>query len=199
MDLVYLVTKFLHVAGALLLVAALAIEGGVLRSLAFAQTPGDMRNALGGLRPVQRLAPAGGLLVLAPGFYLAWDAWGLTAWLAAGVALVVVAMVMEVRVTRRLLITYDAAVIARAAGNPTEDLLRRLNATYAARVVVMVAIVVLMVIKPGAAGSTLVLLATGALAAVAGQWARGREARQPLPARERAARVIAIGDRARGR
>jgi uncharacterized membrane protein len=194
----YLAVKFLHIAGALAMFAALGIEFAVLRGLARARSPGETRVALDGWRLNQRIGAVGALLAILPGAYLAWAAWGMPAWLAASLGALVAVALMHGVVTRRLFAVLERELAARVPSVEADRLLRRLMASYFARALLLVAIVALMAMKPGVLGASATLIAAGVLSAITGPWVRSRPAQRALSHTGKQP-VVAIGDHARDR
>jgi len=139
MDL-YSIALFLHIVGALILIALLTIEGVSLR--------------LGGdsARLNRILGPISAVLILGPGLYMVAVQAGWTAWVVVGiVAWVLIALVGA----------------ATGIGVMTGRLNRRVAAlSWAVRVGTAVGVVFIMTTKPGLLGSVIAVAAGGLAGAV---------------------------------
>lgn len=154
---------FVHVTAAMGLVAALAIEGALLRQVRRAQPVavghrGAVDAALDGFGLVSRLGGLSLLAVLLSGGYLAAGlgraAGG--AWIGASLAGLVLVALIGATVTRRGLARLRAA-LRTAAPTDVRPSDAGLRAAYQARVALVLAIVCLMTTKPALAGSLLTL------------------------------------------
>ena len=144
---VYTTCLVLHVVGAVGLFAAVGVEGAGLFCLSRATTNQDVRGALGALGLNRFVGPPSTLLTLAPGLYMT-RAWGWPPWIQASLGLLAFVVVVGAVVTGR-----RTAGLERELGLAGE--LRRpfreqaLIASFAARAALLLAIIVLMVTKPG--------------------------------------------------
>ncbi len=166
---------FVHVLGGMVLFAAIGIEAAALGALRRAGTPAEALGWLGVLRLPARLGGPAMLATLASGIWMMATAWGHQPWIvAAFVALVAMGAAGGAVTggrTRRL-----GEALATETGEelsgPFRSLLaaRALPASLRIRIALGVGIVGLMTVKPGAAGSWLMLGAAavgGVIAAVA--------------------------------
>jgi hypothetical protein len=187
--LVYSVSVFLHIVGALGLFAGIALEQASLLGLRRARTVAQAREWAGLLRARQRLEGPAALLVLATGVYMVATRWGHHAWIGLGLLGMVLMAALGAGLTAR-----RAGAIARAiegeiagavplGGGPLPPALRRqlhdplLRASASLRTALALGIVFDMTVKPGTGGALAALgvaLALGAVAAVA-RWGGGRD------------------------
>jgi uncharacterized membrane protein len=148
---------FCHLLGAFLLVGGMVVAGVAFEAARRGQTPEQIATLLGLARVGALLVAAGTVLVAAFGFWLV-DLGGVgysTDWLDAAVALFAVVIVLGVAGGRRPKHARRLAVAERDARGVSPEL-RRLLDDRAARTLnylaalLIVAIVALMVFKPGA-------------------------------------------------
>jgi len=150
-----LLLLFLHVSGAMTIVAAFGIEGVALALLRRADSPADARGSLASYRFVQPVAGVGMITTLLSGLYLAGAYWGWRGpWFGVALLMIVaMAIIGGVMTGRRV------APLARALSNPADaprafaelDPVRtRLVASFALRAFLLLGIVFLMTVKPGA-------------------------------------------------
>jgi uncharacterized membrane protein len=148
---------FCHLLGAFLLVGGMVVAGVAFEAARRAQTPEQIATLLGLARVGALLVAAGTVLVAAFGLWLV-DLGGVgysTDWLDAAVALFAVVIVLGVAGGRRPKHARRHAVAERDARGVSPEL-RRLLDDRAARTLnylaalLIVAIVALMVFKPGA-------------------------------------------------
>ncbi len=157
---------FVHVLGAVGIFAAIAIETASLERLQRAETPADARVWVSLLALPSRLGPIGMVATLASGIWMMAVSWGPQPWLVSafvGLVGMAVAGVVSLRRTRRLR-------VALAAESTSELPLRSgqvLSASLRLRIALGVGILGLMTVKPGAAGSWLVLAAAAAAGLIA--------------------------------
>src|SRR5437867_891044 len=85
----YTVALFLHIAGALGIVAALALEWSTLSHLQEATTAEEMQAWSRITVILRRMGPVSMILILVPGMYMAQTAWHGTAWPWIGLAAMV--------------------------------------------------------------------------------------------------------------
>ncbi len=167
---VYPFLIFVHVLGAVGIFAAIAIEAVSLGRLQGAETPADARVWVSLLALPWRLGPIAMVATLASGIWMMAMGWGLQPWLVSalvGLVGMAVAGVVSLRRTRRL----------RAFGAEPQSEFpdafrslrsgRTLSASLRLRIALGVGILGLMTVKPGAAGSWLILAAAAAAALIA--------------------------------
>jgi hypothetical protein len=168
----YVLIHFLHVVGALGMAAAYAVETaglvGIRRSVS-----GDEARAWFRTRHwVMILGPASIGLVLASGLYTIFSGWGWVGWidvsLASVVALAVIGGVLTGIPTARIQPGIESAV------GPLSDELRRgigsrlLTISITTRIAITLGVVFLMVRKPEALPSAIVVCAAAAIGVAAG-------------------------------
>lgn len=157
---------FVHVVGAVGIFATIAIETVSLGRLQRAATPADARVWMSLLALPWRLGPIPMSATLASGIWMMAVSWGPQPWLVSafvGLVGMAVASVVSRRRTRRLR-------AALAAEPPSELPLRSgqaLTASLRLRIALGVGILGLMTVKPGAAGSWLILAAAAAAGLIA--------------------------------
>jgi hypothetical protein len=181
----YALSLFVHVVGALGLVAGLALEWHGIARVRHAATAEQARERLSVFRPLLVIGPLSGLAVLVTGAQMAVARWESARWpwvaLLSLVLIAIVFCVSSVRV-RRL-----GAAVADAHGPLNLDALRRARdpvvlASVQLRVAMVLGITYLMTSKPDASGSLLVM----AVAVVLGLLAS-------VPAWTRPSTVEAVG------
>jgi hypothetical protein len=169
----YSIALFLHVAGALALFAALALEWVGLAGLRRATAVEQVREWGGIWQVLPRIAPIAMATLLISGIYMTAVAWGRTAWwIGLGLAGMVFLGALGSRSARSLAgVVRDAA----AATGPLSAAVRgqladtRSWASVRIRVAVALGVVFLMTVRPGLAGS---LITMGVAAVVGLVWAR---------------------------
>ena len=165
----YSVVLFIHIVGALLLFAALTVEGLALRLLRRARTA-ELASAATSILALNRvIGPASAVAVLGAGLYLTVTSWGLTGWIAVSLLTwLLIAVFGAVNGLRMVGIERSLLDVA----NPTAgDLAARIHDPWAVRswrvrVAMALGVVFLMTVKPGLAGA-LITLAVAAVAGVA--------------------------------
>jgi hypothetical protein len=166
----YTAALFLHIVGALLLFAALTLDGIALRQLRRATTPEQVRDSAGIAGLTRLVGQVAALAILVPGLYLTATSWGWVPWILAGLAAWVFTAVLGTVVAVRP----GAMGRSAAAGG------KRLSPELAAelrnpiplvacrlRVAIVLGVVFLMTAKPDLFGSVLALLAATVIGAVA--------------------------------
>lgn len=153
----YAAVVFLHIVGALGLFAAAGLEWASLLNLRRATTAGQAREWARLLAGVRRVGGPAILTLLASGIYLMATRWGQQAWIAAGVAgLVLMAVLGGVLTGRRsgaimrALGEADGALSAELAGRLRDPVLV-ISAWL--RTALALGIVFVMSTKPGATGA----------------------------------------------
>jgi hypothetical protein len=157
----YAAALFLHVVGALLLFAALTLEGIALRQVRRAANLERVRDsaAIAGL--TRQVGPASAVGILLPGLYMTATTWGFIPWIVTGlVAWLFVGVLGAVNGIR-------LGSLGRAAASQGErfstELVARVRdplliASWRVRVAIVLGIVFLMTGKPGMWESVLVVL-----------------------------------------
>jgi hypothetical protein len=168
----YVVIHFMHVVGALGMAAAYAVEAAGLAGLRASSTGDEARAWFRTRRWVLRLGPTSILLILATGLSAVWSGWGWAGWIAASLGgLVAVALIGGV------LTGIPMARIERALESsvgPLSDALRQdiraraLSVSMATRVALTLGVTLLMVSKPEALSSVVVMAVAAALGVIVG-------------------------------
>lgn len=168
----YPLLVFVHVLGAVGIFAAIAIETAALERLQRAETPADARVWASLLALRSRLGPIAMVATLASGIWMMAVAWGHQPWIASalvGLVGMAVTGAVSLRRTRRL-----RAALSAEPQSELRDAFRSLrsgrtlSASLRLRIALGVGILGLMTVKPGAAGSWLILAAAAAAGLVAG-------------------------------
>jgi hypothetical protein len=156
----YSIALFLHVAGALGVFAALALDWVGVANLRRARTAEQAREWAGLYRIIRVLGAASVVALLVFGLYMTAVTWGPTGWIVVGffslLFIAVLGAVSGIRLGRIL------AMAVRGEGALTEDLCTALRAplfvaSVRTRSAVAFGVVFLMTVKPDAAGSLLVI------------------------------------------
>jgi len=167
----YSIALFLHVTGAVLLFAAITVEGIALRLLRRARTAEEARSAAQLLQLNRMVGPLSALGVLIPGLYMTATTWGWVAWilvaLAAWALIAVFGAVNGVRIVAlaRSLATESGAIgpgVRARIGEPA------FIVSYFARVGLVLGVVFLMTVKPETVGSVSAIVVGAAAGVVAG-------------------------------
>jgi hypothetical protein len=179
---VYLVAIVLHAVGATGLFVALGVEAASLHTVLRATTASEVRTGLGATRLNLVLGPPCVLVTLASGIYGA-RTWGWTWWIGTSLAMLVVVVAVGAIATGRRTEALDRQ--SRTSAELTLPLREpALVASFWARAALLVAILILMVTKPGFSGCLAVAGATMlvALLVVASSLRQPRPGRpQPVP------------------
>jgi hypothetical protein len=180
--MLYATLVFTHVVGAAGLFSAIAIEALSLRRLQQAETPADARLWLGVLAVPGRLGPASMLVTVLSGIAVAAMGWRHQAWMVAALVAVIAMGALAGGVTKGRM-----RILARAIAGESGPRLsgwyrvllarRALEASLRVRVALGVGILGLMTVKPGTAGSVLLLAGAAAAGALASAVAPTRRAR----------------------
>jgi hypothetical protein len=166
----YGIVRMLHIFGAMGMFVALGVELASLRGLSSARTAGEARGAMGVQRVNAVVGPVALLLVVLTGGYMAHAGWGLPPWLLLALVALVALFVIGGWTRRKA-----AATLGRAAEEstspdattlPDRAFVHTMRASLVARTLLLVAIVVLMSVKPGVDGGLLVVGVAGALAVI---------------------------------
>ena len=175
----YSAALFVHVVGAVLLFAALTLEGVALRLLRRASTGMQAASWAGLLRLNRGIGPLSAVAILVPGFYMTATSWGPAGWIIVGLAAwVLVAVLGAFSGIRIVALERDL----RAAPGPLPPALQarmldpRFPISWWARVGLALGVVFLMTVKPGTPGAiAAIAIATAVgLAVSAPAWTRGR-------------------------
>jgi hypothetical protein len=146
----YTICVVVHLVGVAGLFVALGIEGAGLFCLGRASTRGEVRNALGALGLNRRVGPPSILTALASGFYMA-RVWGWVPWMGTSLGLMVIVVGIGAAVTGRRTSRLQREMgAAEEIPLPTHE--PALATSFAARSLLLAAILVLMVTKAGLAG-----------------------------------------------
>jgi hypothetical protein len=164
---IYPIALFVHVVGAILLVAALTLEGIAIRLLRRATTASEGGSAAAMLRLNRVIGPLSGLGVLIPGLYMAATSWGWVPWIAVGLA--AWALIAILGALNGIRILALQRLLGRESGPGSAPLRDRIGdpllvASWATRAGTALGVVFLMTVKPGLVGA----LVTVVVAAAAG-------------------------------
>jgi hypothetical protein len=175
-DPVRSVVLFLHITGALALFVSLGLEQASLIGLRRWQTTGRVREALLLVGSLRRLEGPGALIILATGIYMGATRWGQQPWIGLSLLAMVAVIGVGGALARRQatalareLPADDAPVPAALAARLPTPALRMLAAM---RLAFGLGIVFVMVAKPTAAGTLVVLAVALAAGTLAGMSAR---------------------------
>jgi hypothetical protein len=150
------VLVFIHVASAIGVFGALAIDGAVLRQIRRSAESAQLRTALDDFRLVPRVAIPGLLLTLLSGLYLTATVWG---WRTAWIDVALLGLIA----TGAIGAATTGPRIARLQNTLNRDDRRDpvLLASFLVRTSILIGIVFLMTVKPPLAGA-LIAMATAA-------------------------------------
>jgi hypothetical protein len=172
--LIYPLVLFLHILGALGLIAALTLEAIGLRGLRRAVRSEDALMWLGISRGlVLRLAPASLGLILVTGLYMTATSWGAKGWILVALASLVLLAVVGALWTGIRMARIGPAV-GRASGPLSDELKARLRdpllvTSIRTRVALVLGIAFLMTVKPSAVASLGVIAVAAVIGVLAGQ------------------------------
>jgi hypothetical protein len=172
----YHIALYLHILGAFGLIAALTVEAISLRGLRGASQGDDARMWLGISRGVVvRLAPASLGLVLVSGLYLMATAWGPRGWILAALASLVFLAVVGAFGTGMRMARIGPA-IGRTQGPLSDELRTKLRdpvvlTSLLVRSAIVLAIALLMTVKPSGVASLVIIVLAVAIGLLAGQLA----------------------------
>jgi hypothetical protein len=157
----YSLVTFVHVLGATGLFVAMAIEAVSLGRLPKTTTSEEGREWLRSLALAGRLGPIAMLTAVASGVWMAAVAWSPEPWMPSALGAVIAMAVIGGIVTNRRVRQLRAAA---AAGGSRADLARRISmsalaASLRVRFALGVGVLALMTLKPGLAGSLLLMAA----------------------------------------
>jgi hypothetical protein len=177
----YSIALFLHIVGALGFFAALGLEWTSLRQIGSAATTDWVLGWMRISKSTLRLGIASMLTLLASGFYMMATVWGGAGWITVTLGALVPGIVLSVAVTGPRMAAIGRALaagrgpVSRALHGLANDPTLRMSVQI--RVAIALGIVFLKIVKPGLAGSLLVIGAAVIL---------GLASALPLPRRERA-------------
>lgn len=152
-----------HVFGAVGLFLAVGIEAAGLFCLFRATTNAEIRTGLAALGLNRFIGPPSILATLVTGVYGA-HTWGWPPWIAASLALLMAVVLVGAVITGRATATLERRLMAYAV-NVELPIRARLAGSFTARGTLLVAILVLMLTKPGLSASC-TIGGTAALAAM---------------------------------
>lgn len=168
----YALALFVHVVGAVLVFAALTVEGVALALLRSAVGTQEAGLAFRLLRVNRVVGPAAAVGVLVPGLYMTGQGWGWAPWIVTSLGAYAALAAAGAAGGVRLLAVEPAGAEARSGQLSTGFLL-----SWGARVGIALGITFVMVVKPGWAGAVLAVLVASAAGAGA---ARLGTLRRPL-------------------
>ena len=178
----YHIALYLHIVGAFGLIAAITVEAIGLRGLRGATQGDDALLWLGISRGiVTRLAPASLGLILVSGLYMMATTWGPRGWVVTALAsLVILAIVGAVGTGMRM--ARIAPAIGRAPGLLSNEVRSRLRdpillMSLLVRSAIVLAIALLMTVKPSGAAALVIMVVAIGIALLVGQLA-GRSRHQ---------------------
>ncbi|HEX9038982.1 MAG TPA: DUF2269 family protein [Ktedonobacterales bacterium] len=169
-ETIYHVALFLHILGALLLSGAKAISYLALMRLRRADRVEQLRAWAVIGAGAARLIPLFALLILIPGVFMMWTAWGwVTPWVDVSLATFLVMMVSGALLLNRQVFALRAAIDATRDGPLPAELAARIASralwgTENTFTALLIAVLFLMTVRPGLAGA----LATLGVALAAG-------------------------------
>ena len=170
----YHIALYAHILGAFGLIAAITVEAVSLRGLRGATQGDDARMWLGISRGiVMRLAPASLGLILVSGLYMMATSWGPRGWILAALAsLVLLALIGAFGTGIRM--ARIGPAIGRAAGPLSDDLRSKLRdpillTSLLVRSAIVLAIALLMTVKPSGLASLIIIVVAVGIGLLAGQ------------------------------
>ena len=165
----YTAALFLHVVGALLLIATLTVEGIALWQFRLGATVERVRDSAAIASVTRQIGPASAAGILLPGLYMTATTWGLIPWILISlIAWLVVGILGAVNGIR-------LGSLGRAAAEASQgfsELATRVRdplfvASWRVRVAIVLGIVFLMTVKPGLWESLFVIAGAAAGGVVA--------------------------------
>ena len=172
----YHIALYLHILGAFGLIAAITVEAISLRGLRGATRGDDALMWLGISRGiVMRLAPASLALILVSGLYMTATTWGPRGWILVALAsLVLLAIVGAFGTGMRM--GRIGPSVGRAQGPLSDELRSRLRdpillTSLLVRSAIVLAIALLMTVKPSGVASLVIIVLAVAIGLLAGQLA----------------------------
>lgn len=181
--MLYSISLFLHIVGALGIFAGLAFEQAALVNLRRAGTLTQAREWLSSMRALQRIQGPSALIILGTGFYMMITSWRHQSWAASGLVGMVLMAIIGIVVTGRRM-----RVIGRAVpqgDGPLPAALRdrfadpALSMSASVRVALALGIVFNMSVKPATEGAVASLVIAAVLGVVAARMKRGST--RPMP------------------
>lgn len=163
----YVAALFLHIAGALAMFSALGAELAALRGATLARSANLALAALESYRLNRVLGPIAVLLILLPGGYMAAATTGMTPWIWTALGAMAALVVIGATVLPRLLAAVGPTLQRAFDGPDARRLVRRMWASFVARVLLLLGIVTLMTTKPDWPGALSVLGVVAVIAATA--------------------------------
>jgi hypothetical protein len=173
-EMAYHIALYLHILGAFGLVAAITVEAISLRGLRGATQGDDARMWLGVSRGiVMRLAPASLGLILLSGLYMMATAWGPRGWILAALASLVFLAVVGAFGTGMRMARIGPA-IGRTPGPLSAELRTKLRdpvllTSLFVRSAIVLAIALLMTVKPSGLASLVIIVLAVGIGLLAGQ------------------------------
>jgi len=173
---------FLHIAGALGISAALALEWAGLRQIRSAILPEQVRAWIGTLKGANRVLFVSMLANVLTGLFMMVTEWGPEAWIVVSLGSLVLMIVLAMALTRPRMASIGQAALANEK-RPTSQTFHNLAGypllwiSIQTRVAVFLGILYLMIAKPEWVGS---LITTGVAIVL------GIATALPMPRRERA-------------
>ena len=167
----YSIALFLHIVGALGLFAGVSVEQVGLRGLRRASTTAALREWLGAIGAFRRVDGPAALVVLGTGIFMVRTSGGMRPWVGAGLLGMVLMALVGATMTRRAM----KAIVAVVPGDdrPVPLAVRQraeaplLRTASALRAALLLGIVFVMAVKPGAPGAALALGAAVVVGALA--------------------------------
>lgn len=159
--MLYLIALFLHIAGALMLAAAVAIEWLCVIGLRKAESVDRARESLSTYSKLNMVGGIGMFLLLIPGIYMAMIAWPNAAWVAVGfVGLIMIGAIGGVMTGKKMRGMKNDAVVAV---DMTPEFRQRaadssLVLSIRLRTMLLIGIVYIMTVKPTMSGSIIVMV-----------------------------------------
>jgi hypothetical protein len=170
--MIYLTIHFLHVLGAMGIVAAYSVEAAGLVGLRRATSAEEARTWLLTRRWILLLGPPSIILVLASGGYMSSQGWSWPGWIVVSLIGVITVALLG-GVLTGIPMSRVVTLLERATGTLTEELRRairsrRLTLSMGTRLAITSGILLLMVRKADFTESSVCLIAAASIGAVAG-------------------------------
>ena len=171
-ETIYHVALFLHILGAMLLASVKAVSYLALWRMRRAERVEGTRMWAAISVGASRFMPPSALLILIPGVFMAWTAWGWTTpWIDVSLATFLVMMLSGALLMNRLLVALRVAIAATREGPIPDALAARITSRALwglenTSIAVLLAMLFLMTARPDLAGALATLgvaLAAGAL------------------------------------
>jgi hypothetical protein len=177
----YSIALFLHIVGALGFFTALGLEWMGLRQIRNATSSDQIREWIGISNTTRRIGMGSMLTILAAGIYMMAADWGLVAWIIVALGAMILLAVLGITITGPRIaalgrtLTLEKGPLPHTLRNLANDPFLWISMQI--RVAISLGIVFLMTVKPGLAGSLLVIGIATIL---------GIASALPMPHRERA-------------